>query len=187
VITTGERKIWDSRSDAKLDWRRVSQVALCVLVLFFFIGVREGQSKSHREVVPAKLQKAIGCLVAADYIRDSGLKPIGLRVGDFAWVRYEIAPIAGMWRTPGWNIAVYSQNGRRGTLLFVDPNHRGGFQAIRNGYNLAEQGSRWTADGGQGGVHDYEAIGRYVTRLSRRPRYRVRLLPGGPDCTQEQQ
>lgn len=164
-----------------------SQVALCIIsLLLLSLSLWGQQKKTLRAAVRPQLQKAIGCLVAADYIQQYALKPIGLKIGDSVWVRYEIAPIPGMWRTPGWNIVVYAQSGYRGTLLFVDPNHLDGFEAIRNGYNLVKHNSRWTASGGEGGSGDYEAIGRYVTALSRRPRYRVKLLPGGSECTREQ-
>ena len=162
------------------------RVALCVVPLLLLpLALSGRQEKARRMAIPPRLQKAIRCLVAADYIQQYGLKPIGLRAGDFAWVRYEIAPIPGMWSTPGWNIVVYSRGGGRGTLLFVSPNHGGGFEAVRNGYDLVKHDSRWTASGGEGGPGDYDAIGRYVTALSRRARYRVKLVPGGPDCTQE--
>jgi hypothetical protein len=175
-------------SSSTVDWRRVpSQVALCVIFLLFLsLGQLGGQNKAQRMAAPPRLQKAIGCLVAADYIQQYGLKPTGIRVGDLVWVRYGIGSIPGIGGTPGlWNIIIYSQNGQRATLLFADPNHRAGFEAIRNGYNLVKHGSRWAASGGEGGFRDYEAVGRYATVLSRRSRYRVRLLPGGPECTQQ--
>ncbi len=171
------------------DWRRVpSRAALCVIFLLLSsLGLRGGQNKARRMAAPPRLRKAIGCLVAADYVQQYGLKPIGLRVGDLAWVRYGIGSIPEIGGTPGlWNIIVYSQNAQRGALLFADPNRQGGFEAIRNGYNLVKHHSHWTASGGQGGFRLYEAVGRYVTALSAHSRYRVRLLPGNSECTQEQ-
>lgn len=178
-----------SLSGSRVDWRHApSQVALCVIFLFFLsLAPRDGQKEVRQMAAPPRLRKAVGCLVAADYVQKYGLKPIGLRVGEPAWVRYGIGSIPGIGGTPGlWNIVVYSKDGRRGILLFADPNHGDGFEALLNRYHLVKHASRWVASGGQGGFRLYEAVGRYVTVLSRRPRYRVKLLAGSSGCTQEE-
>lgn len=172
-----------------VDWQRAAlQVALCAIpLLLLSLSLWGRQNKARRVAVPPRLQKAIGCLAVADYIQQFGLKPIGLKIGDLVWVQYEIGSIPGIGGTPRlWNVAIYSQSGRRGTLLFAYPNQQGGFEAVRNGYDLVKDDSHWVASGGQGGSRLYEAVGRYVTALSRRPRYRVKLLPGGSECTREQ-
>jgi hypothetical protein len=175
-------------SGEPLVWRRLLKVALCAApFLFLSLNLRGGQNRARRTVAPLRLRTAIGCLVEADYVRHYDLEPNGLKVGELVWVRYGVGSIPGIGGTPGlWNIVVYSGNGQRGILLFAGPNQRGGFEAVRNGYDLVRHRSLWIASGGQGGFRLYEAVGRYVTHLSRQPRYRVRLRPGNSECTQEQ-
>lgn len=170
------------------DWQRVSTlVTVCLLPLMLFSqSLWAQQPKVRNAVAPVQLRRAVGCLVAADYVQQYGLKTIGLRVGDTVWIRYGIGSIPGIGGTPGvWNIVIYSRSGRRGTLLFADPNSKGGFEAIRNGYDLRKQDSHWSASNGEGGFYDYRAIGRYATVLSHEPRYHVTLAPGGPECTRD--
>jgi len=116
-------------------------------------------------------------------VQEYDLKSLRLKVGDWAWVRYRVGSIPEMGRTPRlFNVALYAANGTQGKLLFADPNPRGGFDAIMNAYTLTKHGSRWTADEGNGGYVDYEAIGRFVTHLAHQRRYRVRLLPRHSSC-----
>lgn len=139
--------------------------------------------KRNEHLVPPRLKEAIGCLVAADFIRKYGLKYVGLKVGDWVWVRYRIGSIPGIGGTSGvFNIIFYSSSGKRGILLFAIPNHRKGFDAIYNGYHLHRHGSTWTAGYGNGGFHLYEDVSRFVTKLSRAPRYRILLKVGGQEC-----
>ncbi len=158
---------------------------VCLIALSLAPAALYGrQRQDRRTAVPPRLTKAVGCLVAADYVRRYDLRWIGLKVGDIGWVRYRIGSIPGIGGTPGlWHVIVYSRDSQRGVLLLADPNRRGGFVAIRNGYRLTKRNSRWSASYGNGGFRDYEAIGRYVTALSRLPRYRVPLVPGGSECT----
>lgn len=143
-------------------------------------------SESKRTLAPSRLRKAVACLVAADFVRQDDLKYLGLKVNDWAWVRLRIGSIPGIGDTPGtFNVVMYSSDPRKGMLLFANPNDRGGFEAILNAYHLYKHGSSWTADYGNGGYVTYEAIGRFVTTLSHDTRYRVHLLPGGAECTED--
>jgi len=139
-----------------------------------------------RGKAPKQLQKAIGCLVAAPFVQEYGLKPVKLKVGDWAWARYYVGSIPGISDTSGeFYIAVYAADGVHGELLLAIPNNRGGFDAVRNGYYLTKDGSHWTADEGNGGYMLYEAMGRFATHLARRPRYRLHLIPGDSGCTSD--
>lgn len=140
-------------------------------------------SNAHKSQAPPELKAAMGCLVAADFVRQYDLKYLKLKVGDRVWVRYKVGSIPGVGDTPGvFNIVVYSPDGLRGMLLFADPNNKGGLDAILNAYRLHRRGPKWSADYGNGGDMVYEAVGRFVTALSRSPRYRIRLEPGGSGC-----
>lgn len=158
------------------------------LLALLFPRITVGQAstqgaKANEHVVPGRLKEAIGCLVAAKFIRKYGLKYVGLKVGEWAWVGYRIGSIPGIGGTPGvFNVMFYSSSRKRGILLFATPNDRKGFDAIYNGYHLHKHGSMWTADYGNGGFHLYENVSRFVTKLSKAPRYRVLLTPGGREC-----
>jgi hypothetical protein len=161
-------------------------LALCLLILSIAPLGAARQGKAGTEAAPKRLQTAVGCLVAARFVQQDDLTYLGLKVGDWAWARYRIGSLPGMEPTPGlFNVVLYSADGRSGMLLFADPNKQGGFEVILNAYRLHKHGSRWSADYGNGGYVLYEAIGRDVTALSSRPRYRVRLSPGGSECTQD--
>ncbi len=167
--------------------QRVSRLALCfVLLIAVQFAVAQKVDSTPTKGVPKQLQKAIGCLVAAPFVQEYGLKPVKLKVGDWAWVRYHVGSIPGMSETPGeFYVAVYGKDGSQGELLLAVPNKRGGFDAVRNGYYLTKHGSHWTADGGSGGYMDYDAIGRFATRLAQQPRYHVQFVPGDSECTSE--
>lgn len=155
---------------------------LCLLPAW--TGVQAAQTE--RGNVPSRLKKAVGCLIKADFVQRYDLKYLGLTVGDWAWVRYQVGSIPEIGDTPGaFNIVVYSPDGSNGMLLFAEPNENGGFNAIVNGYRLHRHGSKWSADYGNGGYVMYEAIGKFVTDLSHRSRYRIQLAPGGNECNAE--
>lgn len=157
-------------------------VVLCLLPIW--TGVQA--AKTEKGKVPFRLKAAMGCLVKADFVRQYDLNYLRLKMGDWAWVRYEVGSIPGIGGTPGlFNIVIYSPDGRMGMLLFADPDGSGGFNAIVNAYHLHRYGSKWSADYGNGGYVTYEAIGRFVTELSHRPRYRIQLAPGGNECKAE--
>ncbi len=160
--------------------RRGSMLALCfVLLIAVQSAVAQKADSTTAEWVPKRLQEAIGCLVAAPFVQEYGLKPVKLKVGDWAWVRYHVGSIPGLSKTPGeLYVAVYAADGTHGELLLAVPNKRGGFDAVRNGYYLTKHGSHWTADGGSGGYVVYDAIGRFAAHLAQQPRYHVQLVPG---------
>jgi len=122
--------------------------------------------------------------VAAGFVQDK-LKSLGLSVGDQAWVRFYVGSVPGMEPTPGLiHVFLYSDDKRHGLMLLADKNDAGGFVAVRNGYELTKQGSRWNADEGFGGVKTYEIMSRISTRVFlTKPRYRVRLQIGRVGCT----
>lgn len=143
-------------------------------------------AKTENGEVPPRLEEAVGCLVKAAFVRQYDLNYLGLKVGDWAWVRYQIGSIPEMGDTPGvFNIVVYSPDGRNGMLLFAEPDENGGFNAIVNAYRLHRHGSVWSADYGNGGYVMYEAVGSFVTELSHRSRYRIQLAPGSNGCKAE--
>jgi hypothetical protein len=137
--------------------------------------------------VPPRLNGALGCLVKADFVRHYDLNYLGLKVGDWAWVRYKVGSIPEMGETPSLvNIVVYSPDGRRGMLLFANPDDNGRFNAIVNAYRLQRRGSKWDADYGNGGYVMYEVVGKFVTELAHSSRYRIQLAPGGNECRPEE-
>lgn len=169
------------------DWRRIVGFAFCALMLSMLPASAAHRSgKTSTAGAPKRLQAAVGCLVAAPFVQQYDLRYLGLKVGGWAWARYRVGSLPGMDPTPGlFNVVLYSGDGQRGMLLFADPNKQGGFQAIRNAYRLHRRGSRWSADYGNGGYVLYEAVGKDVTALASRPRYRVHLVAGGAECTQD--
>lgn len=167
-------------------WRRPSSALCSVLLIAVQFAVAQKMDCTPAEGVPKQLQKAIGCLVAAPFVQEDGLKPMMLKVGDWASVRYHIGSIPGLSKTPGeFYVAVYAADGTHGELLLAVPNNQAGFDAVRNGYYLAKVEAHWTADGGNGGYRVYDAVGRFATALARRPLYRVHLIPGGSECTSD--
>lgn len=164
-----------------------ARLVLCLVLLIavqFAIAQQVGRTSIRN--APKQLQKAIQCLVAAPFVQEYGLKPLKLKVGDWAWARYYVGSIPGVGDTPReFYVAVYAADGVHGELLLADPNNQGGFYAVRNGYSLTKDGSHWTADEGNGGYELYEAMGRFATRLTLRPRYRVHLIPGDSGCTSD--
>lgn len=143
-------------------------------------------ARTEKGKVPPRLKGAVGCLVKADFVRRYDLNYLGLKVGDWTWVRYQVGSIPEIGDTPGvFNIVVYSPDGRNGMLLFADPDENGGFNAIMNAYRLHRHGSKWSADYGNGGYVMYEAVGKFVTELSHSSRYRIQLAPGGNECNAE--
>ncbi|HTV55436.1 MAG TPA: hypothetical protein VMI06_11035 [Terriglobia bacterium] len=161
-------------------------VVLIVMVCLLPTWTSAQAVKTEKGKVPPRLKGAVGCLVKADFVRQYDLNYLGLKVGDWAWVRYQVGSISGVGDTPGvFNIVVYSQDGKRGMLLFADPDQNGGFNAVLNAYRLRRHGSEWNADYGNGGYVMYEAIGKFITELSRSSRYRIQLVPGGNECKAE--
>lgn len=157
-------------------------VTVCLLPVW--ADVQAANAKKGN--VPPRLKEAVGCLVRADFVRRYDLNYLGLKIGDWAWVRYQVGSISGVGDTPGvFNIVVYSPDGRNGMLLFAEPDKNGGFNAIVNAYCLHRHGSKWNADYGNGGYVMYEAIGKFVTELSHRSRCRIQLAPGGNECKAE--
>ena len=162
-------------------------ILVCILILSTLGSalhrVRANGDSVRVRAVPLRLKEAVGCLVAANYVRKYSLPYVDLKVGQWAWVRYSVGSIPGIGDTPGlFNVVFYSPAGNRGILLFADPRDRYSFLAIYNVYHLHRHGASWTADYGNGGFHLYEAVGRFVTRLSRSPLYRVLLTPDGERC-----
>ncbi len=166
---------------------KMSPVAIALLLIALCaMPNRSGAQTSERgrAKAPARLREAVGCLVATNFVQQDDLKHLGLKLGDWAWVRYQVGSISGLGDTQGqFNVAVYSADGRNGMLLFAEPNKQGSFDAILNAYRLHRSGSKWTADYGNGGYVLYEAVGRFATGLMHHPRYRIQLLPGGSGCT----
>ena len=119
------------------------------------------------EPLPPDIHRALGCLVTASYVKDN-LTSIGLRIGSEATVRYGFGSVSGMMKTPNtrW-IAVYSKRGDRAWLLIADPDGKGGYAAVRNGYRLTKHASRWSADEGNGGLAAYAAVSLPVDLLNR--------------------
>lgn len=174
--------------------RSLSQRGVSLVVMVFLFAALCLQpfptgaqaAKTERRKVPPRLKVAVGCLVKADFVRRYDLSYLGLRLGDWAWVRYRIGSIPEIGGTPGvFNIVAYSPDGRKGMLLFAEPRENGGFDAIVNAYRLHRHGSEWSADYGNGGYVMYEVIGKFVTELSHRPRYSIQLAPGGNECKAE--
>ncbi len=167
---------------------RVSLLAMALIVVVCLLPACSSAQATETEngKVPPRLKGALGCLVKADFVRQYDLNYLGLKVGDWAWVRYQVGSIPEIGDTPGvFNVVVYSPDGRSGMLLFADPDGNGGFEAIVNAYRLHRHGSKWNADYGNGGYVMYEAIGKFVTELSYRSRYRIQLAPGGNECKVE--
>ena len=141
-----------------------------------------GEEPKDMDSAPKSVATALGCLVARDYIRDA-LRDLKLAPGRSAWVRYYIGTVPGTGPTPGeFHIAVYSEDGLHGYLLLSFRGRHGKFVAVRNGYRLTKQGSHWNADKGNGGMWVYKAIGEFVTKLEKSPRYRVKLMSRTEGC-----
>lgn len=170
--------------------RRVVISALVLLLSAPGLTLYQASAKgavAHAGTAPLRLKEAVSCLVAAGYIRKYGLPYVGLKVGEWAWVRYSVGSIPGIGDTPGvFNVVLYSRDRNRGILLFADLGDKDSFLAVYNGYHLYRHGSSWSADYGNGGFHLYEAVGKFVTTLSRSsPLYRILLTPGGRRCSTE--
>jgi len=111
------------------------------------------------------------------------LAAIGLRIGSEASIRYRIGSVPGMGKTPNMRwIALYSQRGDRGWLLMADPDGKGGYFAVRNGYRIIRHGSQWSADEGNGGLATYAAMGKWATSLADRRAFTVKLVPVHKGC-----
>lgn len=130
-----------------------------------------------------QMRLAVSCLVKAPYLREN-LESVGLTINGSAIARYHVGEVPGLEPMPKeMQIIIYAKNGRDAWLFFADPNASGGFMAVRNAYRLKRVGNRWTAGYGNGGPAVYDAIGRFATKLSQKPSFSVRLVPGGAMCT----
>lgn len=172
-----------------LDRHSMSPLAIASLVVMVcllptWVGVQAANKKQGSP--PPKIKEALTCLLKADFVQQYDLNYLGLKIGDLAWMQYEIGSIPETGETPRvLNIVLYSPDGKKGILLFAEPNESGGFNAIMNAYHLYRHGSKWSADYGNGGYIMYETIGKFVTELSRGARYRIRLAQGGEECKME--
>lgn len=188
LIASAARRGADKETARRpLGLHRMSPVLMAsLIVMLCFLPAWTGVQAAETEKVPPRLKGAVGCLAKATFVQQYDLSYLGLKVGDWAWVRYEVGSIPEVGGTPGvFNIVVYSPDGRKGMLLFADPDESGGFNAIMNAYHLHRHGSKWSADYGNGGYVMYQAIGKFVTELSHRPRYRIQLALGGNECKAE--
>jgi len=156
-------------------------MALLSSVLLTAGGLSGGELKDVGSP-PDTVTTALGCLVARDFVR-SDLEELKLTPARLAWVRYYVGTVPGTGPTPGeFYIAVYSEDGSRGWLLLSYRNPQGKFVAVRNAYRLTREGSRWSADEGNGGLATYKAMGQFATKLENSPRYRVKLVPRTEGC-----
>ena len=164
------------------------RLAVPMFMLFTLFGsaLKGHCGQADKKPAPAPLKKVIGCLFAADYVRKYDLEPLGLKESDWVWVRYHVGSVPRTSPTPGeFYVVVYSSDSQKGVLLLALPNKAGGFEALRNAYQLSRDQGHWTADEGNGGYVVYEAMGHFVTELFRQTRYRVRLESGGSECSTE--
>jgi hypothetical protein len=165
--------------------RAFTVLAFCLLMygILAFGDVLQTNSDDTTKL-PEQLKQVIGCLVSAPFVQQYELLPLGLKPGDWAWIRYQHDMALSDSDTAGeYYVVVYSIDGNRAMLLLAIPNDRGGFEAVRNGYRLIKQRTQWTADGGNGGYVVYEAMGRLVTQIAQFPRYHVQLVRGDSTCT----
>jgi len=140
-----------------------------------------GESKDTSSP-PDSVTTALGCLVARDFIRPA-LEDLKLAPGRSPWVRYHIGTVPGVQPTPGeFQIVVYSEDGLHGYLFLSFRDGHGKFVAVQDGYRLTKVGSHWDADMGNGGMWVYKAVGEFVTKLEKSPRYRVKLAPRSEGC-----
>ena len=159
-----------------------------IFVSLLLLGTPAFAAEEPKEMhsPPTSVTTAFGCLVARDYIQPA-LEDLKLAPGRFAWVRYHIGSIPGTGPTPGaFNIAVYSDDGLRGYLLFAYRDKHGKFVAVQNGYRLTKVGSHWNADMGNGGMWVYKAVGEFAAKLEQSPRYRVKLAPRTEGCAPDE-
>jgi hypothetical protein len=115
------------------------RLAVPMLVLFTLLvsAFRAHCGQADKKPAPALLKKVIGCLFAADYVRKYELEPLGLKESDWVWVRYHVGSVPGMSPTPGEiYVVLYSSDSQKGVLLLALPNNAGGFEALRNAYQL---------------------------------------------------
>lgn len=157
---------------------------LCLVALSMFV---QGDARSaEATLAPRRLQMAVGCLFATEWMRNYSFTSFGYKKSDWILVRYHVGTIPGDGPTPGaFNVMVYSRDGRYGFLLEAAPNNRGGFFASQNDYSLRKTHGRWHVIEGEGGYRDYEVVERWVNSISGQPYYRVQLLPGGKECSSD--
>lgn len=132
---------------------------------------------------PHVIKRLVGCITAADFVWESELTPIGLKKGDSAQVQVTRGTMPGFLPSPGlYNVVIYSNDGKRGALLFALSTPQGGCEVTHQGYVLSKDESGWTAEGSNG-PPEYEAVAKFVESLENQANYKVRLVPGSQGCT----
>lgn len=162
----------------------ITGAAVCVCFVVTSAFALTEARPTNSVVVHKRLQMAVTCLFSAKWMRHYFFMSFGrFNEGDWVSARYYVGTIPGMGPTPGaYKILFYAKDGKHAFLLDAEPNGRGGFFASQNDYTL-KKNSRWRVIEGEGGDRDYEAIERLVSRMLRQPVYRVQLLTGGKECT----
>ena len=131
------------------------------------------------------IQQVVACLAAQEWIQED-LKAIGFEDKKTLTIRYKVGSIPGTSprNSNVWNVAVFGRKGNDGWLFFV---RREGseFIALRNAYKLSRDGKVWSAGEGNGGIATYEAVSRYVSRMSKQSSNTVTVRPAPEGCRAE--
>lgn len=164
---------------------KATTIVVLLSALSTGVAVRSADSPAEERSAPLMVRKALGCLVTADYVQHD-LDQLGLKPDSSAWIRFHVGSIPGSEPTPGeYYIAVYTEDESRGWLLLTFRDDKGPFIPVRNGYQLKREGTRWTADEGNGGLATYKTMSAFATRLYKYHRYRVKLTPGTCNVSEE--
>lgn len=114
------------------------------------------------------------CLASQSWVLDewraAGLNPDPAKPISFRAAR---GSVAGMDPNPSEvQVVFYSTDETRGWLglAYVEGET---VEAVRNGYHLTKDGSRWIASEGNGGIATYTAMGRRATEIASRPKFQV--------------
>ncbi len=141
----------------------------------------DSSKTAAKSLPPSRIVAVANCLMTSPHVQED-LRTLGLKLGDNAPMRFRIGSLLGTASTTGVNIAIYSNDDKRGWLFLVDSNNKGGFTVIRNAYRLARDSQKWQADEGNGGMWTYEEVSRYAESLFSNRRYIIRLTASKANC-----
>lgn len=164
----------------------VNRICMLCAVLVFLCGplpACASQSNAHHYADSEYLQRMVYCLVSQKFVEHYALVFDNLKLGDWALAVYHVGSIVDpTYRSEARHIVIYSRNMQKAVVLTVIPNSDNSLSVARTGYFLTKQGSAWSVEEGEGGYRDYEKVGKFVTHLSSKERYRVQLISHAAAC-----
>lgn len=162
----------------------------CILVLAALLATpmvsnAAGVSSRTDSVVNhVSLQRMVSCLVGDKSFRIYALKFDNLKLGDWSVAKFHSGPVVDRsYNGKVYNVILYSKDKKRSVIGLVIPDKNDNLEVVQNGYLLVRHGNTWRVEEGNGGYHDYETIGKFVTSLGQKPYSLVHVVSQSNACS----